>query len=136
MEFKKKLKIRLYVSISYMIIGLLAMIFGFTMANDMLSALGLMFAVMGFARIRQYKRITKNEETLHQREIVETDERNVLIWNKARSLTFTIYIIVMAVAVLVFRGIGKANVSEILAWSMMAMVGIYWICYFIMSKKY
>ncbi|MBP1581526.1 MAG: hypothetical protein J6A26_03925, partial [Oscillospiraceae bacterium] len=103
MEFKKKLKVRLYYGIGCAVLGIVMMIFGFWRAEEYVSSLGLMFLIIGIARVIQYRRITQTEESLHQREIAEKDERNVLLWTKARSLTFTIYSIVLALVVIILQ---------------------------------
>lgn len=56
MDFKKKLKIRLFVAISYVILGI-AMIVIFNIIkteNNFLSSFGFALTVIGIARIRNY----------------------------------------------------------------------------------
>ena len=97
MEFRKKLKTRLCISVVVGILGVILMLSGFWSENSDSSSFGLCFVIICIARIRQYKRITKNEESLKQREILETDERNIMLWTKARSLAFSIYIILSGI---------------------------------------
>ena len=120
MEFKKKLKVRLYTAIAYIIIGAVVIGLSFTRlgANEMISSVGAVFAVMGIARIIQYMRITKNEESIHQREVAETDERNVMIWTKARSLAFSIYILAAALAVVVLYLMNMNFAGKIVAYNL------------------
>ncbi|MDY3972403.1 MAG: DUF2178 domain-containing protein [Clostridia bacterium] len=138
MEFRKKLKVRLYTAIAYIIIGAVFIGISFTRlgANEMISSFGAVFAVMGIARIVQYLRITKDEESIHQREIAETDERNVMIWTKARSLAFSIYILAAALAVVVLYLMNMNFAGKIVAYNLFGFVAVYWICYFIISRKY
>lgn len=136
MEFKKKLKVRLYYGIGCTVLGVLMMILGFLRTEEYISSLGLMFLIIGIARVIQYRRITQTEESLRQREIAEKDERNVLLWTKARSLTFTIYSIVLALAVIILQLMEVELIPQILAFCLFTMVLIYWICYFALSRKY
>ena len=136
MEFKKKLKVRLYYGIGCTVLGVLMMILGFLRTEEYISSLGLMFLIIGIARVIQYRRITQTEESLRQREIAEKDERNVLLWTTARSLTITIYSIVLALAVIILRLMEVELIPQILAFCLFAMVLIYWICYFALSRKY
>ena len=136
MEFKKKLKVRLYYGIGCTVLGVLMMILGFLRTEEYISSLGLMFLIIGIARVIQYRRITQTEESLRQREIAEKDERNVLLWTKARSLTFTIYSIVLALAVKILQLMEVELIPQILAYCLFTMVLIYWICYFALSRKY
>ena len=109
MEFKKKLKIRLWVAISYIALGIAMATVAIVSKteNQFISSFGLALAVMGIARIRNYFLITKNEDTLRKREITETDERNVSIVNKARSAAFTVYILLAGVFVIVMGLLDK-----------------------------
>ena len=136
MEFKKKLKVRLYYGIGCAVLGVLMMILGFLRTEEYISSLGLMFLIIGIARVIQYRRIAQTEESLRQREIAEKDERNVLLWTKARSLTFTIYSIVLALAVIILQLMEVELIPQILAFCLFTMVLIYWICYFALSRKY
>lgn len=138
MTFKKKLKLRLCAAVGYIIIGAALMILSFTGAaeNDMISAFGAMFAVAGIARIVQYARITKDESAIRAREIAETDERNIMIMTKARSLTFSIYIMLAGITMILLYLLNKAFAAQIIAYAICAFVFIYFICYHIISRKY
>ena len=78
MDFRKKLNVRLYTSICILCVGIIMVISSFFGADDMVSSFGAMFVVIGVARIAQYRRITKDEDSLHRREVAETDERKGL----------------------------------------------------------
>lgn len=136
MEFKKKLKIRFYTAVSYILIGLAMMAVGLWKGAEVSSSFGLMFLVMGIARIRQYKRITATEESIKNREIAETDERNVMIYTQAKSLALNIYIFCICIAVIVLHLINQAELASILGFNLCLLLVIYWICYAIMRKKY
>ncbi len=137
MEFKKKLKIRLWVAISYIVLGI-AMVTVTIVSkteNQFISSFGLALAVMGIARIRNYFLITKNEDTLRKREIAETDERNVSIVNKARSAAFTVYILLAGIFVIVMGLLDKIELALWVSYSVSLLVLIYWVCYIVYQKK-
>ena len=105
MEFKKKLKIRLWVAIAYMLIGV-GMITVFNLmenGNEYLSTLGLILVVMGIARWRNYRRITKSEESVKQQQIRETDERNVAIVEKAKGVAFNAMVLLLGIAIIMLN---------------------------------
>ncbi len=137
MEFKKKLRVRLSLAIVYIILGLLLMIvFNFTKTpNELLSTFGLAMTVVGIARLRNYLRITKSEETIKRQQILETDERNVSIMNKAKSASFNLYIILVGIAAIVLHLFEKTQVATILSYSVCLLALLYWISYFIINKK-
>lgn len=137
MDFRKKLKIRLFVAIGYIILGL-AMIVAFNIIkteNDFLSSFGFALTVIGIVQIRNYKRITKNEETITKRQIAETDERNISIANKAKSVSFIIYVILASVSVIVLEFFDKTQLAMILSGTVCILILIYWISYWIIHKK-
>ena len=137
MEFKKKLKIRLYSAIGCVVIGVLMIIISNLIQSDnsFLSSFGLIFAVCGVARIRRYFLITKNEETIEKQRIVESDERNIAISNKAKNIAFSVYIIVTCIAVIALQFLNKQELVTILSTSICFLVFTYWISYWIINKR-
>lgn len=137
MDFKKKLKIRLFVAISYVILGI-AMIVIFNIIkteNNFLSSFGFALTVIGIARIRNYFLITKNEETITKRQIAENDERNISIANKAKSVAFLAYILVVCTSIIVLYLFNKTQLAFILSATVCFLLLVYWISYWIISKK-
>lgn len=137
MDFRKKLKIRLFIAIGYVIIGL-AMILVFNIIkaeNEFLSSFGFALIMVGIVRIRNYILITKNEETITKQQIAETDERNISIANKAKSVSFIIYVLCASVAVIVLELFNKRQLSIILSSTVCALILIYWASYWIISRK-
>lgn len=137
MDFKKKLKIRLLVAISYVILGI-AMIVVFNIIkteNNFLSSFGFALTVIGIARIRNYFLITKNEETITKRQIAENDERNISIANKAKSVAFIAYILVVCTSITVLYLFNKTQLAFILSGTVCFLLLVYWISYWIISKK-
>lgn len=137
MDFKKKLKIRLFVAISYLILGI-AMIVVFNVIktdNSFFSSLGFALTVIGIARIRNYFLITKDEETITKRQIAENDERNISIANKAKSVAFLAYILVVCTSITILYALNKTQLAFILSGTVCFLLLVYWISYWIISKK-
>lgn len=137
MDFKKKLKTRLCVAIIYIVLGIL-MIAGAVIAkvdNEFLSSFGLALVAMGIVRVRNYFIITKNEETIKKQMIVETDERNLSILNKAKSVTFNIYILISCIAVIILSLLEMHEIARWISYSVCLLVAIYWIAYWVIRKK-
>ena len=137
MDFEKKLKSRLNIGIGYIVTGIILIILSITkvIENEYLESFGIVLAVMGILRIIQYKRITKNNETIRNREIAETDERNIAIIHKSKSMAFGLYMLIACVLVIVFEIMGRAEYSNIMALNIFGLVFLYWISYFIYNKK-
>ena len=138
MTFKKKLKARIYTAAAYVLIGLTLIILGFTgiADNDIFSSFGTVLTVIGIGKLVRYRRIMKDETTLHAREVAETDERNIMLMTKARSLTFSIYIMLSGIAVVVLYILNLPFAARIIAYSICVLTLTYWICYYIISRKY
>lgn len=138
MDFRAKMKTRQQLAVSYIVLGVL-MVAGAALlktGNSFISSFGLVLAVMGLARLRQYRRIMKSDETLREQEIRETDERNVMLVNKARSLTFTLYVLFSGVAVIILSLLGRREFAQLISYSVCLLVVIYWVSYLILKKKY
>ena len=135
MDYKKKLKTRLNTAIIMISVGIIFTVSSIFADSEMASTFGAVFLVMGIARVVQYKRLLNDPEEMRRREIVEKDERNVMLWTKARSLAFVIYIIALGIAVIVLQLMEMSQAANIVSWCMMGFIVIYWICYFIIVKK-
>lgn len=135
MDYKKKLKTRLNTAIIIISVGIIFIISSIFADLEMASTFGAVFLVTGIARLVQYKRLLKDPEEMRRREIVEKDERNVMLWTKARSLAFVIYIIAAGIAVIVLQLMKMSQAANIVSWCLMGFLVIYWICYLIIMKK-
>ncbi|MBR4079104.1 MAG: hypothetical protein IKK29_02730 [Christensenellaceae bacterium] len=79
--------------------------------------------------------ITKNEETLKKQQIKESDERNIVIANKAKSVAFIIYVLLACIAVIVLSILEMTQLSMIVSATVCVLIFIYWISYWIISKN-
>lgn len=137
MDYKKKLKSRLNIAITYIVLGVMFIVGTFITKteNDFISTFGFMMIIMGLVRIRNYHMITKDEDTIRKQQIIETDERNISIINKAKSAAFAVYIFILGVAVIVLSFMGMHESAKWVAYSVCLLVAIYWICYWVYQKK-
>ena len=138
MRFAEKMKTRRNIAVLYIALGIAMIVAAAAVKteNAFLSSFGLILAVMGVARLRQYRRITQNKETVRAQEIRETDERNVMLAHRARSLTFTLYIALSGVAVITLSLLGRHEFARMISYSVCLLAALYWICWFILKKRY
>lgn len=139
MDYKKKLQSRLHLAAAYMAIGLVLTIVAFVTKTDnyFISSFGIGLIVNAILRFRQYRRITKDESTIKQQEIAEKDERNLMLLEKARSWAFGFYIWFTGTVLIVFAILGvHETLVQMISYSICLMVLIYWICYYILKRKY
>ncbi len=137
MKFENKLKLRLYLSIGYIVLGVIMIIlFNLRGAeNSYLSSMGLALIVVGIVRIRNYIIITKDEQTVIKQKIAETDERNIAIAEKAKSVSFMIYVFIGCVAVIVLEILNKTQWVLAVSGAVCLLIVIYWISYLIIRKN-
>ena len=137
MDFKKKLKTRLYVAITYIVLGIILIGWGFFAQtnNNYMSYLGLALAVIGCVRIRNYVIITRNDESIKKRQIAETDERNISIMHKARSAAFLVYSLISCAVVITLSVLNLHDIANWIGYSVLSLVVIYWICYWVYQRK-
>lgn len=135
MDFKKKLRIRLYMAIAYIITGIVFAALFFRSTNEYMMTLGIALIIMGIFRIIRYMKITKDDDSVRLQKIAETDERNISIIHKAKSTAFGLYILITAMAVIVLEILGNSELSSILGLNVCIIVFLYWICYRIYQKK-
>lgn len=138
MEFKDKLKMRLGVSVAYVVIGIVLIVLTNIgmIKNEVMFAFGTAFSACGLAMIVKNVRILKNTENFKEKQIAEKDERNIMIWTKARSLTFSVYAIMAGIAIIVLYAVDMEYAAQVVAYNLCGVLVIYWICYFIIRNKY
>lgn len=138
MEFKKKLKTRLYIALSYIVLGIVLIAANALnhFENDFFLSFGIALLVMGIIRLIRHRKVTKDESTIRRQEVAETDERTLMMAEKARSWAFTYSILIAGIAVIVLSLLGKHDTAQPFAWFVCGQVALYWICWMILRKKY
>ena len=136
MDFKKRMKIRLWSNIIYILLGIAMIVVGFVTKteNEFVSSFGLTLTVVGLVLIR--RNIVTSEEKLKRREIAENDERNIAIVNKARSWAFSFYVILGCLAVIVLSLLSLHDIASWISVGVFSLIAIYWICYFVVRRRY
>lgn len=138
MDFKKKLKQRLYVNLGWAIFGLFLIVYWCIRQpeNTYPLSLGIAFVIMGILRTHQYRKDTKDEKTIRQKELAETDERNRMMLERAKSWAFSFSVFFAGDMVIILSLMGKHEVAQIFAWFLCGMIVLYWLCWNIIRKKY
>lgn len=137
MDFKKRIKMRHYVNIFYIILGPVLILIAYLSKSDntFLYAYGMAMLIMGVIRMISHRKITKNEATMRQREISETYERNRMITERARSWAFSYSIMLAGITVIVLSLLGLHDLAYPFALFVGLMTALYWICWLIVRKK-
>ena len=136
MGFGKKIKIRMYVGWAEFLFAVVLIAICAYGTNAQIGMFGTMLAVIALKNIRRNRAYLKNDEKLRKEEIIENDERNISIVNRARSLSFIIFVVILSVLGTVLYALGKAEIATLVFEGLCALVIIYWICYIVISRKY
>lgn len=138
MEYKNRLKRRLFMGIAFLVIGIACgVVYVFKLAeNAALLGLAIGFSGYGIARVIDYIRKTRDEEALNKSYVEEHDERNMMLSGQAKCTAFDLTAFVGAVLSIIFVAIGWEERGLIVGCIVCAMVFVYFLCYMIYTRKY
>ena len=138
MKYKSKIKTRIYTMAAYIIIGavMCALKLSGIVENNYLWTWGIALVVCGAVHLIRKIRIIRNPERMEAISIAEKDERNIMLYEKARSLSFAVYIMAAGIAAIVMFLLNMEFAGQILAYNVCGFVLIYLICYAMMKRKY
>ena len=137
MDIEKKIKTRIYTGVLYLIVGAaMTVTYAVKNGNEFLCSFGGALVLIGILKILKHKRLLKNKNALEKLRIAETDERNLMLSNKAKSFAFSVYICLCCCAVIAFEFFNMEEKAIPLAYSVCALLVLYLICYCILNKKY
>ena len=104
--------------------------------DEFWSGMGSALLVVGIIRLLRFYRLKKNDAYREKMETAQTDERNQFIRAKAWSWAGYLFIMVTAVATIIFRILGQELLSQVASYSVCLMLVLYWVSYFVLKKKY
>lgn len=138
MEYRKKLQKRFYYAVAYLLLGVALNLTAYLTKSEnyFLSGFGSCLIVMGIVRMIRHKRLVSSDQAVKKQEIAETDERNIMLAEKARSWAFAAYIILAGTAVIILSLASLHDIAQPLSYSICLLVALYWIFFYILRKKY
>ena len=129
---------RLILSIFWVVLGLVLFVLSVAEILDptYFSAMGVALVVVGTLQIIRNLRYRKDKEYKKKIDIEVTDERNRFL--RLQSWAWTGYIVVMieAAGSIVAAVLGQEIVRQVLSFSVCLIVCVYWISWFVLSRKY
>ena len=138
MDFKKKMQQRLFLAAGYILLGIVLICTDLLNGseNDFFFSFGLTLVIMGIVQFLRYQKITKSDQSLRKQELTETDERNRMISERAKSWVFSFSVIIAGMIVIVLSLLGYHDQALPFAWYVCGMSTLYWIFWYIIRKKY
>ena len=100
------------------------------------NGLGAALVVVGVLRLIRLIRYNTNTEYKEKTDTAVNDERNRFIANKAWAWVGYLYIMIAAVATIVFKLLNQEILMYFCSGSVCVILILYWIIYLILSKKY
>ena len=123
--------------IALIIAGLALIGLGFVeIVDEFWSGMGSALLVIGIIRLLRFYRLKKNEAYRDKMETAVTDERNQFIRMKAWSWAGYLFIMVSAIATIIFRVLGHDLLCQVASGAVCLMLVLYWVSYFVLKKKY
>ena len=137
MKTNRTIRTRWILSILYVLIGIALIVCGrFHLVDAFWSGMGTALAFIGALQIFRLARYQTNPTYKENTDIAATDERNRFIRAKAWSWVGYLYILIAAVATIVFKLLGQEILMFAASGSVCLMMVLYWIIYLILNKKY
>ena len=100
------------------------------------SGMGSALMVVGIVRLLRSYRLSRSETYREKREVAETDERLHFIRNKAWAWAGYLFIIICALSTIVFKLLGQDLLCIVFGGAVCLMLVLFWVCFFILKKKY
>ena len=123
--------------IALLVAGLVLMGLGFAeIVDEFWSGMGSALLVIGIIRLLRFYRLKKNDSYREKMETAVTDERNQFIRVKAWSWAGYLFIMVSAVATIIFRVLDQELLSQFAGYTVCLLLVLYWGSYFVLKKKF
>ena len=137
MKPNRNIMVRWILSVLYIAIGVALIVCDFLqLVDEFWSGMGTAFAVIGVLQMIRIIRYNTSDKYKEKTDTAIHDERNRFIRNKAWAWAGYTYIMIAAVATIVFKLIGQETLMFAASGSVCLIITIYWISYLILRKKY
>ena len=132
-----KIDRRIVANIIYVVLGASLFGLGFAGVLDAFwSGMGGALIAVGVIRIIRIWRYSKDESYREKMQVETNDERNQFLRNKAWAWTAYIFVLMTAVAAIVFQLFGEELLSMVAGFAICILFVMYWLCYMVLKKKY
>lgn len=129
---------RLILSIFWVVLGLVLFVLSVAEILDptYFSAMGAALAVVGTLQVIRHLRYRKDKEYKEKIDIEVTDERNRFLRLQSWAWTGYIVVLIEAAGSIAAAVLGQETVRQVLSYSVCLIICVYWISWFILSRKY
>ena len=142
MNADKRVRITIYVSLGFIALGVVFLIYGIAKYEAFSTplALGFGYGIMGVAMLigslARYLLNKKSPESKRRFEIAVNDERNIMLENRAKGLAFITYIACASIVFIYFCLKDMPREAEIMSYNICGIVLLYFLYNIILHKKH
>jgi len=130
-------KRRILTSVVWLILGIGLNVASFVTEMDAFwSDLGTAFIFIAVLQLLRWRKYAVDPAYREKMDVESKDERNRYLAGKAWGWAGYLFVLISAVACVVFRILGKAQLSLAASGGICLLVALYWISYFILKRKY
>lgn len=121
----------------YLALGIMLWTLGYAeIVDEFWTGMGTGLVVVGVLRLIRMYRFRKDENYREKITVEIADERNKFIRNKAWAWSGYMFVMILCVAGIGLKIAGQEQLSLAACYSVCLMLILYWICYWILRKKY
>jgi uncharacterized membrane protein len=132
-----KIERRIVAYVLYIVLGAVLVGLGILEILDSFwSGMGGAWIAVGAIRIVQMVRYSKDKGYQEKMDTALKDERNQFIRNKAWAWSGYMFVIIAAVATIVFRLMGQELLSMAASFAICILLVLYWVSYVVLNRKY
>lgn len=128
---------RIFVSVFWVLLG--AVLMGCSLAGlieEFWNSMGTAFLVVGSLQVVRQIRYRKDKAYREKVDTENRDERNRFLSNKAWAWAGSIFVMTAAAATIVFKLAGREELMMLASGSVCLMIGLYWLSYMVLRRKY
>lgn len=133
MKYSKKI----WLSGFWCVVGAVLIALSFTgIVDEFWNGMGSGLFIVGLIQVIKQLRYRNNEEYREQVDIALDDERYKYIANKSWAWAGYLYVMIAAVGSIVLKICGQDELCTMASCSMAFLVGLYWVSYMVLKRKY
>ena len=133
MKYSKKI----WLSVFWCVLGAVLLALSFAgVVDEFWNGMGSGLFIVGLIQVIKQLRYRNNEEYREQVDIALDDERYKYIANKSWAWAGYLYVMIAAVGSIVLKICGQDDLSMMASCSMAFLVGLYWVSYMVLKRKY
>lgn len=128
---------RMFLSIFWVVLGIVLVSCHLVgLIEEFWSSMGFAFVIVGLLQLVRHIRYRTNAEYREKWDTETQDERNKFIANKAWAWAGWWFVMIAAVATIVFKLLGREDLMMLASGSVCLLIALYWVSWLVLKRKY